>query len=101
MELIKKIKEAEAQAQQIIEHAKSQAAEQAESGRQAHLEQTEQAEHERRKAIDAAVAEANSQGRSEAENLKAEAENRQSELRNNTRDKVSTAAARVMDYLKG
>ena len=101
MELIKKIKQAEAEAQQIIEQAKSQAAEQAEASRQKRLKQTEQAEHERIKAIEAAVAEAGSQGKAEVVDLKVEAEQRRRELREKTQGKIPTAAARVMDYLKG
>ena len=55
MELIKKIKEAETQAQQIIEQAKAEAAKQAEQARQQRKEALEQAQHQRVKAIDEAV----------------------------------------------
>jgi len=101
MELIKQIKQAEAQAQQIIEQAKAKAAEQAgqhgKKQRQIRLE----AEQQRKKAVDAAVDGAWAQGKSEVAVLKAEAEKQKNQLRQETKPKVSAAIARVMDHLKG
>jgi vacuolar-type H+-ATPase subunit H len=100
MELIKKIKQAETQAQEIIEQAKAQAAAQAEEGRQRRLESLTQAEHDRRKSVEAAVAEAQSQGLVEIENLKAQAEKKRQQLRNKVGKKTTPAVAKVMEYLK-
>ena len=101
MELIKKIKEAEAQAQEIIAQAKAESAGQAEENRKNRLEAIVQAEHERRKAIEAAVSKAESQGSTEAEGLKTKAEKNRQQLRKNAEGKMSGAVSRVMDYVKG
>jgi len=99
MELIKKIQQAEVQAQQIIEQAKTAAAAQAEQGRKNQLQALEQAEQQRKKAIEAAVAAAHSDGLAEIENLKAQAEKDRHKLREKANDKMATAVAKVMDYL--
>ena len=100
MELIKKIKHAETQAQEIIEQAGAQAAGQAETGRQNRRQALDEAERERKKAIEAAVAAAQSQGLAEIENLKSQAEKKRHQLREKTSGKMAPAAAKVMDYLK-
>ncbi|MHC4659300.1 MAG: hypothetical protein ACYS83_09010 [Planctomycetota bacterium] len=99
MELIKKIKQTEAQAQEIIEQAKADAARQAEQGRENRRQILERAEQERKKTIDAAAAEAESQGLTEIEQLKAQAEKDRQLLRDKTSAKMAPAAAKVMDYL--
>jgi vacuolar-type H+-ATPase subunit H len=106
MELIKKIKQAEAQAQEIIEQAKAQAATQAEEARQHRRQLLEKAEQQRKKATEAAVAEAQSQGHTEVKNLKTQvknlktqAEKQRQQLRDKAGSKMATAAARITDYL--
>ncbi len=99
MELIKKIKQAEAQAQEIIEQAKAQTAAQAEESRASRLESLTQAEHDRRKTIETAVAAAQSKALKEVENLKAQAEKQQQQLRDKVDNKMAGAAANVMNYL--
>ncbi len=101
MELIKKIKQSEAQAQEIIEQAKAEAANQAEKGRDNRLAAMTEAEQQRKKATDSAVAAAQSQGRAEVEQLKAQAEEQHRQLREKTVNKMATAATKVMDYLRG
>jgi len=101
MELIKKIKHAETQAQQIIEQAKARAAAQAEESLASRRESLEQAEHDRRKAIEDAVAAAQSQGLAEVGGLKAQAEKKRKRLHNNAANKMAPAVTKVMDYLKG
>jgi vacuolar-type H+-ATPase subunit H len=101
MELIKKIKKAEAQAQEIIEQARIEAAEQAEKGRENRRRALADAEQHRKRATDAAIAEAQARGRSEVDKLKSQAENKRQELRNKTGGRMATAAAKVMDYLRG
>ncbi len=101
MELIKKIKQSEAQAQEIIEQAKVEAAKQAEKGRENRLEAMTEAEQQRKEATEAAIAEAQSQGSAEVERLKAQAEDQRRQLRDKTANKMATAAAKVMDYLRG
>ncbi len=101
MELIKRIKQAEAEAQEIIEQAKAQIARRAEEGRQKRAESLEEAERERKKAIEAAVAVAQSEGLAEIENLKSQAERDRRELRDKVNSKMAGAVAKVMDYLEG
>jgi len=100
MELIKKIKQTEAKAQEIIEQAKVQAAAQAEESRASRLESLAQAEHNRRKTIETAVAEAQSQGLVEIGQLKAQAEKKRQQLRNKAANKMTPAVTKVMDYLR-
>jgi len=101
MELIKKIKQSEAQAQEIIEQAKVEAAGQAEKGRENRLAVMTEAEQQRKDATEAAIAAAQSQGREQVEQLKAQAEDQRRQLRDKTGSKMATAAAKVMDYLRG
>ena len=100
MELIKKIKQAEAQAREIIEQAKTEAARQAEKGRENRLQLLTQTEQERKKATEAAVAAAESEGLAEVKKLKVQAEKDRQQLRDNVSSKMAGAVAKVMDYLK-
>jgi vacuolar-type H+-ATPase subunit H len=101
MELVKKIRQTEAQAQKIIEQAKAGAAEKAEDGRKNRSQLLAEAEQARKKAIEAAVAAAQSQGLAEAEKLKTQAKKKQQQLRDKAAGKMDSAAKKVMDYLKG
>ena len=73
MELIQKIKKTEAQAHEIVEQAKLEAAEQVEKGRENRRRALADAEQQRKKATEAAIAEAQSRGRAEVEKLKSQA----------------------------
>ena len=101
MELIKKIKQTEAQAQEIIEKAKADAAGRAEKMREDQRVALGRAEQERKKAVEAAVATAQSQGLEETEQLKTQAEKDRRKLRDKANTKMPAAVAKVMDYLKG
>jgi len=101
MELIKTIKKAEAQAQEIIEQARIEAAEQAEEGRENRRQALIGAEQHRKNATEAAIAEAQAKGSVEVDKLKAQAENKRQELRNKTGSRMATGAAKVTDYLRG
>ena len=101
MELLKKIKQAEAQAQQIIEQAKADALTQSQKKRDNRLKALEKAEKERKKAIEAAVAAGESEGLAETDNLKAQAEKDRQKLRDKASAKMAGAVAMVMDCLEG
>jgi vacuolar-type H+-ATPase subunit H len=101
MELVKKIRQTEAQAQKIIEQAKAGAVEKAEDGRKNRNRLLAEAEQARKKAIEAAVAAAQSQGIAEAEKLKTQAGKKQQQLREKATAKMDLAVKKVMDYLKG
>jgi len=100
MELIKKIKQSEAQARQIIDQAKADAAKQAEMGRQNRQQDLAKAEQERTKATEAAVAAAQKEAAAEVDNLKAKAENERQQLRDKANTKMPPAVAKVMEYLR-
>ena len=101
MELIKKIKKAETQAQEIIEQARIEAAEQAEKGREVRRQALADAEQNRKKATEAAIAEAQAKGNVEVGKLKAQADKQRRELREKTGSRMATASAKVTDYLRG
>ncbi len=101
MELIKKIKQTETQAQEIIEQAKARTATQAEKGRSSRLKALQQAEQERKKAIEAAVDAAEKEGLAETENFKAQAEKKQQQLHNKAADKTAAAVTKVIEHLRG
>ena len=101
MELVKKIRQAEEESREIVEKAKADAAEQAESQRKNRQRLLAEAEQKRKKAIEAAVAAAQSQGLAEIEKLKAQSKKTLQQLRDKAAGKMATAAAKVMDYLKG
>ncbi len=101
MELIKKIKQAEAEAEQIILQAKADAVKQAEAFRVNRQNTLEQAEKERKKAIETAVLAAEGQAKGEVEKMTAEADKRRRELRAKATGRLSQAAAKVVGLLKG
>lgn len=101
MELIKKIKEAEAEAQDVIDRAKSDAVRMAEEGRKGRLAALSEAEQQRKKAIASAVAAAKSEGLAESQKIKEQARKGHQQLRQKAEGKITAAVARVMDYLKG
>jgi V/A-type H+-transporting ATPase subunit G/H len=99
MELIKKVKEAEQQAQQIIEQAKTEIAKQAEESREHRRQVLEEAEQGRKKAITDAVAQAEAQAQQEVENLKVQAEKQRQELWNKAEGRKAGAVAKVVDRI--
>lgn len=101
MELIKKIKESEVQGQKVIEQARTEAAKQAEKNQGKRVNELAEAEQERKKAIESAVAGAQSEGLAETKKLKAQAEKQRQQLCEKAAGKMAGAVAKVMDYLKG
>lgn len=101
MELIKKIKQSETQAQQILEDAKAAAAAKADQAREKRAEDREQAEDQRKKAVEAAVATAASQAHTEVDALKANARAQRQQLKNETQPKIAAAVDKVVNHLRG
>ena len=101
MELIKKIKEAEKQAQQIIDKAKSEAAEQNEQFRQRQVQVLEEAEVARKEQTKAAVAEAEQKTKVELQDIQKQADKDRRQLQDKAMAKTDKAIEKVMDYLKG
>lgn len=101
MELIKKIKQAEKQAQEVVEHAKVQTAAESEKNRSLLAQALAKADQERKQAIQTAVTAAESQGLAEIEELKAKAETGRQQLREAVGGKMAAAVTKIMDHLKG
>jgi V/A-type H+-transporting ATPase subunit G/H len=100
MELIKKIKQAETEAQEIVEQAKADAVVLADKGRQTRRQRLEESELQRKKTIDAAVEKARAQAQVEVKTLKTRAEQERRQLRDHVKGKVPAAVAKVADYLR-
>jgi vacuolar-type H+-ATPase subunit H len=101
MELIKQIKEAETQAQKIIEQATADAAKNAQNLREKHQQALADADQQRKKTIEAAVKKAEQQALAEIKALNAEAEKNRKQLHGKSADKIPPAVKTVTDYLKG
>ncbi|MCK4751968.1 MAG: hypothetical protein KAS75_00880 [Planctomycetes bacterium] len=100
MELIKKIKQAETQAEEIINRTKSEVASQTEQGRINRAAAFKQAEQERKKAIDAAISKAESEGVAEVEKLQSQASKDRQELCDKSKAKTADAVAKVVNHLR-
>jgi vacuolar-type H+-ATPase subunit H len=101
MELIKKIKSAEKEAEELIEQGRAGAVKDAEEGRLSRVKVMSEAEQERKKGISGAVESARAEGLAEVKELKKQAEKDCAALRSETAGKVDKASKKVMDYLKG
>ncbi|MBN2138477.1 MAG: hypothetical protein JW720_11785 [Sedimentisphaerales bacterium] len=101
MELIKKIKQAEADARRIVEDAKAQAIKKADQAAKDTQARMQKAEQDRRDAIAAAVAGAADQGRKEVEAIKADADQKKARLQEDTKQKIERAIEKVVNYVKG
>lgn len=100
MELIKKIKKAESQAQEIIEQAKADTVRRRQDLNDNQLKVLEKAEQQRKKAIKAAVDAAQAEGLAEVNQLNEEAEKSRKELHHKADSKMGGAVTKVMDYLR-
>lgn len=99
MELIKKIKEAEAQAKELLETARSNAASIAESSTADRNNKLEEAAIGRRGAIKAAVASAENAGKSEVEAFAKEEAEKRSVFISNARQKMDAAVNKVVSSI--
>ena len=61
----------------------------------------EQAERERRKAIEAAVTEAKTKGQVESNTLMAEGQKKREQLGDKAKERMESAVAKVLEYLRG
>lgn len=100
MELIKQIKNAEAQSKQIIEQAKVESAKMVAEATANRSEQFEKASQRRNETIKKAVSQAETEGLAEAEQLKAQAEQALKKLRNNAAQKSGAAVAKIVEAIK-
>lgn len=95
MELIKNIKNAEAQGKELIEKAKADAVSEAQQLRQRQDEALEAARLQRRQAVETAEAEAEAQGQLEVEKLEQQAEELKNNLRNTAAGKKDSAVNEI------
>ena len=100
MELIRKIKEAEKQAQEIIEQSKANVLKKAESDKKVYQQLMDEAGAARRQTIADAEESAKQQGLAEVEKLRSQAAASQQELRNIAEGKTASAADKVVSSLK-
>jgi vacuolar-type H+-ATPase subunit H len=100
MELIKKIKEAEKQAQEIIEQSKADVLKKADADKKVYQKLMDEAVAARRQAISDAEESAKQQALAEVEELKSQAAASRQELRSSAEDKVVSAADKVVSSLK-
>ena len=101
MELIKKIKETETKAQQIVADAKSDAVNAAQKFQQQKRQTLELAQQRRRVAIEQAVTQANQQAQADVEKLKADAKKHREDLHNAASSKIDNAVEKIVNYIKG
>ncbi len=101
MELIQKIKEAEVQAQRILEDARVKATSIAEDTAGQRQQLWEQAQQHRRQVLEEAVATARAEGLAEAETLMQQAQTKNDDLRRAVIPKMPQAVAKVMEFVKG
>lgn len=100
MELIKKIKEAEAQAKEIVEEARVEAGRIADESLAERNTKLEEADSDRRNAIETAVAEAQQSGQSEVEALESsEAEKKQTMI-DSARQRMDAAVNKIVAAIK-
>lgn len=100
MELIKQIRKAEAEAKDIIEKAKVDAAEMNESFTGKRNEELIKAEDERKAAISEAVARAEEAGGAEVEALMSQGEQDRNDIANKARTKIDSAVQRVVEKIQ-
>ena len=96
MELIKSIKQAEAQAKEIVEKAKAESLQQAEQKRSDWQKAMAQAEKDRRKIIDAAVEKAKTEADTEVKKLKEKAQSDIESLNKKTSAKIVEDVAELL-----
>ncbi len=101
MELIKKIKETEKQAQEIIDQAKADVLKKAASNKKAYQQSMDEAVVARRQAIADAEASAERQGLADVKELNSKAAASRNTLRSSTQSKIDSAANNVVQSLKG
>ena len=101
MELIKQIKEAEAEAKKIVEQAKADAVEMGEQAKAKRAEMLAAAEEQRKKAIAVSVEKAEAQGNGELAVLMATWQQEKEGLEASARGKMDECVAKVMEWFKG
>ena len=100
MEIIKQIKAAESEAKQIIEQAKIDAQKISEEFAKTREDKKSAAADQRRKAIEAAVAESEAKAKDEVEKLMGEGASQREQMQNAARGKSDAAAAKVVNKLR-
>ena len=101
MELIKRIKEAEAEAKNTIEQARIQAVKLAEDDQAKQDQELNAAEQQRKAAIAGAVETAEAAGQKECEELNTEGEQRKQELAARVRSRMDVCVGKIVSQLRG
>lgn len=101
MEIIRKIKEAETQAKEIIENARHKAVKDSEVAKKEFADAMVKAEQDRKAAIEQAVHKAQAEANEEISKLNKDADRYCSELEQKTQSKINSTAEKVINLIKG
>jgi len=101
MDLIKKIRQAERQAREVVEKASTEAAEMDAEFQRRRTQLREDASRQRQQAIESAVAEGEKEAGEKIKHLEAAAEKDRRKLRQKTGERRSAAVSKITDYIKG
>jgi len=101
MEIIRKIKQAETQAKEIIENAKQKAVKDSEWAKKEFADSMAKAEQNRKKAVEQALNKAQADANNEVSKLNNEAEKYCIELEQKTQSKINSSADKVIDLVRG
>jgi len=97
MELVKKIKETERQAQEIIQQAKRDAARRADEWKEKKSQMLAYAEAERRKTIEENIAKARREADEEIKSLKGAQESKRQELQNKASARKEATVRKILE----
>jgi len=100
MELIKKIKQAEAQAKEIVEQARAEAVKIADESAAARSKELDEADALRRKSIESAIADAEKAGQVEVETLQNTETEKKQALIDGARQKMDAAVSKIVAAVK-
>ena len=99
MELIKQIKDAEANAKQIVEQAKTEAVRIAEEARKGQDAKQKDAQDQRRDAVAASIVQAEQSGQSQVEELKQQGTQHVTQLKSQVGGKMDGCVDKVIQHL--
>ena len=100
MELIKQIKQAEAESKQIIEQAKAESAQMIAASAAKGIQEIKEAGLKRNEIIEKVVNDAKAQGMAQAQQLKTQAEQTLEALRNKANERSESAVAKIAETVK-
>ena len=101
MELIKRIKETESQGREIIEQARADSIKSAQDSKEEYTAMLNQAQEDRKAAITKAESDAEVQGQSQVDALKAKGSDEREKLAGYAKGKAAECVGEVVSHLRG